>query len=287
MHPIPTFLLLAALATGVPLAAPAQVYNPAGDDHPHPHPEPLRGPEPAAGTPPPALPNVSATLYTAQSELYAEFKPLVVGQTSRFTAHLTKTGPTFRPYPAGKVTVTLQMSNGGSTKATVGAPEAPGIFRVPLQPTQAGTGTLLVEVVAPGLTDRFTIPGVVVYADAAAARQQPRDEEAGDVAFIKEKSWVMDFATQPLARGTIKKGKDVLPNVMVLPLTAFVNIDGFPHVYVQRTGERFQLRQVQTGPGDGQQVQVLGGVQAGERVVVKGAPEILRASPPAGHDHAH
>ena len=277
---------VAALLAGASFTARAQVYRPEADDHQHPHPAPLRGPEPAAAQPTPsALATVSYTLYTKKSELYAEFKPLIVGKASRFTAHLTKLGSSFQAYTAGQVTVTLQVG-GQTVKAVAAAPEAPGIFRFQLQPTQAGTGSLVVDIVTKEFTDQFTIPNVVVYADEAAARQQPQNEEAGDISFIKEKAWALpDFATQPLGRGTIKKGQNVLPNVLVLPLTAFVNVDGFPHVYVQRTGERFQLRQVQAGRGDGQQVQITGGVQEGERVVIGGAQAILRASPPAEHTH--
>ena len=279
-------LALAALLAGATFTTQAQVYSPAADDHQHPHPAPLRGPEPAAAQPAPqVLATVSQTLYTKKSELYAEFKPLIAGQATRFTAHLTTLGSSFKAYAAGQVTVTLQVGS-QTVKAIAAAPEAPGVFRFQLQPTQAGTGSLVVDIVTKEFTDQFTIPNVVVYADDDAARQQPKNEEAGDIPFVKEKAWALsDFATQPLARGTIKKGHTVLPNVLVLPLTAFVNVDGFPHVFVQRTGERFQLRQVQAGPGDGQQVQITGGVQEGERVVIGGAQAILRASPPVEHTH--
>lgn len=280
-------LVLAALLAGLSLPTRAQVYTPGADDHPHPHPAPLRGPESAA-TAPAQLPlaTVSYTLYTPKSELYAEYKPLVAGRPTRFTAHLTTLGTSFRPYPAGQVTVRLQVG-GQTVTATAAKPEAPGIFRFQLPPTPAGTGTLVVDIVTPEFTDQFTIPAVVVYADEAAARQQPPNEQAGDLPYLKEQSWLLpDFATQPLGRGSIA-GKTPAQNVLVLPLTAFVSIDGFPHVYVQRTGERFQLRRVQTGPGDGQQVRVLGGVQEGERVVIGGAREILRATPPTEHGHSH
>ncbi|NVO31872.1 hypothetical protein [Hymenobacter lapidiphilus] len=284
-------LVLAALLAGPSLPTLAQVYTPPDADehpHPHPHPAPLRGPEvtpnPAAQLP---LATISHTLYTSKSELYAESKPLIAGRPIRFTAHLTTLGASFRPYLAGQVTARLQV--GGQTlTASVAKPEAPGIFRLQLPPAPAGTGMLVIDIVTPEFTDQFTIPGVVVYTDEAAARQLPRDERPGDISYIKEKSWLLpDFATQPLGRGTVTKGATNLTNVLVLPLTAFVNIGGRPHVYVQRTGERFELRPVQTGPGDGRQVQLLSGVQEGERVIIGGAREILGATVPAEHGHSH
>src|SRR5688572_26056865 len=69
---------------------------------------------------------VSYTLYTDKSELFIEFKPLVVGNTSRFAAHLTKLGESFLPFTEGSVTVTLIMGNKG-LKNTASSPASPGI----------------------------------------------------------------------------------------------------------------------------------------------------------------
>ncbi len=289
MHLIRIYLVLAGLLAAGSSPGSAQVYRPEADDHQHPHPAPLRGPLdlPAAPTTQSSLAAVSHTLYTATSELYAEYTPFIAGQATRFTAHLTTIGQRFRPYTAGQVTVSLQVGS-HTLKATAAAPERPGIFRFQLQPQQAGTGTLVVDIITPEFTDRFTVPGVVVYADAGAARQQSEGELAGDLTYLKEQAWELaDFATHPLGRGTIKKGRTTLRNVLVLPLTAFVSVDGLPHVYVQRTGERFQLRPVQTGPGDGQQVQITGGVQAGERVVTGGAQDLHKTTAPREHGHSH
>ncbi len=283
-HRLP--FVLAALLASASFTVLAQEYRPETDDHQHPHPAPLRGPADKAPAQA-SLATVSHTLYTQKSELYTEYKPLVAGKPGRLTAHLTTVGKNFQPYTAGQVTATLQIGT-STVKAVATAPERPGIFRFPLQPTQAGTGTLVIDIVTKEFTDRFTITGVTVYADETAAQKLTEDEQPGDLTYIKEKAWLLpDFATQPVARATIKKGKTVLPDVLALPLTAFVNVDGFPHVYVQRTGERFQLRRVETGPDDGQRVQITGGVKEGERVVIGGAQDILRATASAEHGHAH
>ena len=79
------------------------------------------------------------TLYTEKSELFIEFKPLVVGQTSKFAAHLTRLGENFLPYTEGTVTVSLIVGDKG-LKNTATAPASPGIFRLALQPAQAGLG---------------------------------------------------------------------------------------------------------------------------------------------------
>jgi hypothetical protein len=50
---------------------------------------------PAPGQTPPAAPQVNTvtrTAYSRNTELFAEWSPLIVGQTTRRTAHLTRTG---------------------------------------------------------------------------------------------------------------------------------------------------------------------------------------------------
>jgi hypothetical protein len=52
---------------------------------------------------------VTRTIYTRNTELFAEWQPLVVGQPTRLTAHLTHTGDRFRPYTEGTATLTLTV----------------------------------------------------------------------------------------------------------------------------------------------------------------------------------
>jgi membrane fusion protein, heavy metal efflux system len=88
------------------------------------------------------LQSLSYTLYTDTSELFVEFKPLVAGTTSKFAAHLTHLGENFTPYTEGSVTVSLVVGGKG-IRHSVNAPISPGIFRLALQPTQAGIGKLV------------------------------------------------------------------------------------------------------------------------------------------------
>ena len=46
-----------------------------------------------------------------RTELFAEFRPWVVGQSVRITAHLTKVGDVFRPYTEGTVKLTLTVDS--------------------------------------------------------------------------------------------------------------------------------------------------------------------------------
>jgi RND family efflux transporter MFP subunit len=79
-------------------------------------------------------------------------------------------------------------------------------------------------------------------------------------------------------------------DALALPHTAVVDEAGQPIAFVQLSGETFAKRPLRLGIRDGEFIQVLDGVQEGERVVTKGAYAIRLASvsgaiPAHGHDH--
>ena len=83
---------------------------------------------------------------------------------------------------------------------------------------------------------------------------------------------------------------DPIENALVVPSTALMEEQGSYYVYVQTGGESFEKREVELGVNDGQRVQLLSGVQEGERVVTEGAYDIKLSSmsgelPAHGHEH--
>ena len=75
-----------------------------------------------------------------------------------------------------------------------------------------------------------------------------------------------------------------------IPRSAVLTDGGRPVVFVQLEGESFEKRRVETGPRDGELVSVRSGLAPGERVVSRGAYEVLLASvstgvPAEGHVH--
>ena len=86
---------------------------------------------------------VSYTEWTDQAELFVEFKPLVVGEVSRFAAHFTRMSD-YKPVQEGSVTVSL-IVDGKGIRQTVESPSSPGIFSPSLQPTSSGAGQLIFD----------------------------------------------------------------------------------------------------------------------------------------------
>lgn len=77
---------------------------------------------------------------------------------------------------------------------------------------------------------------------------------------------------------------------LTVPVSALQEEDGLTTVYVQTGGERFERRILKLGVRDGEYVQVLSGLQKGERVATRGA-HLVRLAASAGkvpqHGHAH
>ena len=143
------------------------------------------------------------TLYTDKTELFVEFKPLVVGQTSNFATHLTLLGDNFLPYTEGTVTVSLIQADKG-VKNTADSLSSPGIFRLALQPVQAGSGKLVFAIQTKDFTDQFIIDSIKVYTDAKAAiADQPTDESGTDISYLKEQAWKVEFANAPVLKETM------------------------------------------------------------------------------------
>ena len=79
-------------------------------------------------------------------------------------------------------------------------------------------------------------------------------------------------------------------NALSVPVEAVIDDGGQRVVYVMRGGESFSRVPVRLGLRDGNRFEVLEGLQAGDRVVSRGAMQVrlAAATPEAmGHGHAH
>lgn len=140
------------------------------------------------------------TLYTDNSELFVEYKPFIVGETSKFAAHFTILGKQFTALTDAKITVSLIVGDKG-IRSSIDSCSSPGIFRLALEPNSAGKGTLIFEVVTKTFTDKFVIDNVIIYPDIKTAQEKYVPVEGkGDVTYLKEQAWKVDFANAPVKR---------------------------------------------------------------------------------------
>lgn len=142
------------------------------------------------------LPSLAYTLYSDKTELFVEFKPLVVGELSTFAAHFTKLGENFTAIDEGSVTLSLIVDEKG-IRQTSEQPASPGIFRLALKPVVAGTGRLIFDIKTKEYTDRIVIDSLTVFPDQATAQNGPLPESPdGGISFLKEQAWKIEFANE-------------------------------------------------------------------------------------------
>lgn len=149
-----------------------------------------------------SLEPLAYTHYTKNIELFVEFKPLIVGETSKFAAHFTILDEKFKALTDAKISISLIIGDKG-IKNSVYAPSSPGIFSLALNPKTAGTGTLVFDIVTKDYTDKITIENVVVYPDEKTAlAKQPEHVDGGDISYLKEQAWKVEFANQAIKKQT-------------------------------------------------------------------------------------
>ena len=177
----------------------------------------------ACGAPQPAEPQdpgpepLSVTRWTGKTELFAEYPPLVAGQTSRFAIHLTRLD-TFKAITAGRVEVQLRGGNGAAEVFAVDGPSRPGIFGVDVRPSVAGKRELVIRLRSAGLEDEHIVTPVDIHRDAAAAQAAAVDgEDADGIGFLKEQQWALDFATDVVREQAVQENLQVSAEIAARP----------------------------------------------------------------------
>lgn len=140
------------------------------------------------------------TLYSDKTELFVEFKPLVIGERSNFAAHFTILGEQFLPLTMGSVTVSLIVGDNG-IRNTADSISSPGIFRLALIPNTAGVGRLVFDIKTGDYTDQIIIDNILIHPSAQAALdQQVVSDSSDEITYLKEQAWKVEFANAPIVR---------------------------------------------------------------------------------------
>jgi len=140
------------------------------------------------------------TLYTDKSELFVEFKPLIVGEVSKFAAHFTQLGKNFKAVTEGSVTVSL-IGNNKQLADKAEKPSSPGIFRLALNPENSGTYQLVFDIHTKEFSDKIMIENTTVYPDTKTALTNQREQTIGEeIVYFKEQAWKIDFANKEVKK---------------------------------------------------------------------------------------
>lgn len=161
------------------------------------------------------LPSLSHTIYTGKSELFAEFRTPVVGDTLKLGGHFTHLGEFFTALTEGTVTLTFTVGETAvSNTATVSS--SPGIYRFAVIPNKAGIGKMVFDIKNQNYSDQIVIENVMVYSDEKMALASQKEEQKGNaISYLKEQAWKVEFANMPVVRQPfneiIKTTGEILP----------------------------------------------------------------------------
>ncbi len=142
---------------------------------------------------------VSITKWTAKTELFVEFAPLLAGKETAFAAHLTDI-ETFKPVSEGTLRVLLTSPQGRAIVAEAKSPTVPGIYRPTAKVDQPGSYRLAFHRYRPGSAEVYdTIDaGEVSVLEKPQPPAKAETPQSAGITFLKEQQWRMDFATVPV-----------------------------------------------------------------------------------------
>lgn len=161
---------------------------------------------------------VVQTVWTASTEAFVEYPPLVAGQEAAFAIHITNLH-TFRPVEQGRLTCELYAGGEVAARATLLGPNRPGIFEVRLTPPHAGDYALHFRLAARQAADTIVVDNITVHADAETAHLEVEAVEAQEqtISFLKEQQWELDFRSDPAQKRALSPSVfavgEILPQV--------------------------------------------------------------------------
>jgi RND family efflux transporter MFP subunit len=150
---------------------------------------------------------VAVTAYSEKSELFMEYDPPVASEKTGFLVHLTRLSD-FKPVTAGALKLIFTPASGAPVEVVVPEPTRPGIYKAEAALPAPGDWRLTLVATGSGFEDEIVAPDVRVAAKGNPPI--PGEEHAeGEISFLKEQQWVVDFMVQPLARRTLAAGFSV------------------------------------------------------------------------------
>ena len=162
------------------------------------------------------------TVYSNNFELFAEIKPLQVGENGTVLAHLTHLN-NYKPLDSTKVTMVLKI-NESEQREVIEYPKYAGIYKFEFVPKMAGCGTVRIEIAMGDSVECLCLDSVRVFANHDELHEYEMNhghskrgvDKSNTVVFLKEQSWKVDFATEVTKNQcfgrVIKTAAQVLPS---------------------------------------------------------------------------
>ncbi|WP_422358304.1 efflux RND transporter periplasmic adaptor subunit [Qipengyuania flava] len=161
---------------------------------------------------------IVVTDYADLTELFVEYRPLVMGKDRRFDAHLSWLDD-YRAVTEGTLTAELTWPDGTVDRAEAGPSDVEGIFRPLLKASKSGEARLRLVLDSPRGVSSHDLGEVTVWATSEeGAEAAPAEEEIdGAIAFTKEVQWRIPFLAEAVRREEVALTIPVTVDVQMQP----------------------------------------------------------------------
>lgn len=158
------------------------------------------------------------TDFADTTELFVEYRPLVMGKSRRFDAHLTWLD-SYEPVTDGTLTVELTWPDGSTDTAEAEPSDVQGIFRPLLTASKSGTAKLRLVLATPRGVSVHDMGEITVWAtsEEGAAAVPEHAEIDGVIAFPKEVQWRIPFLVQAATERELAETVPVTVDVQIQP----------------------------------------------------------------------
>jgi RND family efflux transporter MFP subunit len=148
-------------------------------------------------------PSHVVTLFGEHTELFVEFPALVAGSGSQFAAYFTRLDD-YRPVRKGSASVILTSPDSPGERWEAKEPARPGIFTPTATPKFPGKRKLILVLETADFTDRFDLGEMTVFESTSAAKKVAIDNPTGEISFLKEQQWKVDFDVAKVAQRALR-----------------------------------------------------------------------------------
>lgn len=161
---------------------------------------------------------IVVTHYAGATELFVEYRPLVMGKNRRFDAHLTWLSD-YKAVTTGRLAAELTWPDGRIDRAEAGPSDVAGIFRPLLKASKSGKARLRLVFASERGSSVHDLGEVTVWATSEdGARAAPPEAEAdGAIAFTKEVQWRIPFMTEAAVTRDLAETVPVTIDVQIQP----------------------------------------------------------------------
>ncbi|MCF8235711.1 MAG: efflux RND transporter periplasmic adaptor subunit [Bacteroidales bacterium] len=137
---------------------------------------------------------IMITAYSDHYELFMEFDPLIVGDTSEFIIHITRLSD-YKPLLTKSVI--FEISGVDNYREVLEKPDRPGIYLTSYIPEKAAEkAKIIISFQDSNIKDQFVIDDQEIFESEAAIEEHEHEHnhgKEGDISFLKEQAWETDF----------------------------------------------------------------------------------------------